>query len=104
MLSYARLAEPSLQGLYQDYRKLTEVPTQVAGLPALERRFTGTTEGRFWTGMAIYFARGREYFTLLGVTAADETVGFQQAILRKVVNSLAFFPQEASAAQSSTLH
>lgn len=103
LLSYARLAEPSLQELYQDYRKLAEVPTQVAGLPALERRFTGTTEGRFWTGMAIYFARGREYFTLLGVTAAGETVGFQQAILRKVVNSLVFFPQEASAAQSSTL-
>ena len=103
LLSYARLAEPSLQELYQDYRKLAEVPTQVAGLPALERRFTGTTEGRFWTGMAIYFARGREYFTLLGVTAAGETVGFQQAILRKVINSLAFFPKEASAAQSSTL-
>ncbi len=103
LLSYARLAEPSLQELYQDYRKLAEVPTQVAGLPALERRFTGTTEGRFWTGMAIYFARGREYFTLLGVTAAGETVGFQQAILRKVINSLAFFPEEASAAQSSTL-
>jgi hypothetical protein len=103
LLSYARLAEPSLQRLYQDYRKLAEVPTQVAGLPALERRFTGTTEGRFWTGMAIYFARGREYFTLLGVTAAGETVGFQQAILRKVVNSLAFFPEEASTAQSPTL-
>lgn len=103
LLSYARLAEPSLQELYQDYRKLAEVPTQVAGLPALERRFTGTTEGRFWTGMAIYFARGREYFTVLGVTAAGETVGFQQAILRKVVNSLAFFPEEASAAQSPTL-
>jgi hypothetical protein len=103
LLSYARLAEPSLQELYQDYRKLAEVPTQVAGLPALERRFTGTTEGRFWTGMAIYFARGREYFTLLGVTAAGETVGFQQAILRKVINSLAFFPEEASAAQSPTL-
>ncbi len=103
LLSYARLAEPSLQELYQDYRKLAEVPTQVAGLPALERRFTGTTEGRFWTGMAIYFARGREYFTLLGVTAAGETVGFQQAILRKVVNSLVFFPEEASAAQSPTL-
>ncbi len=103
LLSYARLAEPSLQRLYQDYRKLAEVPTQVAGLPALERRFTGTTEGRFWTGMAIYFARGREYFTLLGVTAAGETVGFQQAILRKVVNRLAFFPEEASTAQSPTL-
>ena len=103
LLSYARLAEPSLQELYQDYRKLAEVPTQVAGLPALERRFTGTTEGRFWTGMAIYFARGREYFTLLGVTAASETVGFQQAILRKVVNSLVFFPEEASTVQSSTL-
>ncbi len=103
LLSYARLAEPSLQELYQDYRKLAEVPTQVAGLPALERRFTGTTEGRFWTGMAIYFARGREYFTLLGVTAAGETVGFQQAVLRKVVNSLAFFPEEASTAQSPTL-
>lgn len=92
LADYVRLAEKSVKQLYEDYRVQGERRTTVAGLPAIERSFTGLAEGRFWTGWAIYFARGRQYFTLLALTAAGETTSFQQAVLHKVVGSLEFLP------------
>jgi len=62
-------------------------------LPAFERDFTGEAEGRFWTGTALYFARGRDYFTILSLTAAGDTTNFQQTLLRKVVDTLEFLPE-----------
>jgi len=97
LADYVRLTEPSLERLYENYRREGESPAQVAGLPAIERRFTGNAEGRFWTGLALYFARGRQHFTLLALTAAGEETPFQQTVLRKVVTSLAFLPEEGRA-------
>lgn len=88
--AYARLGENSLRRLYENYSAQGERRTSVAGLPAVEREFTGMAEGRYWTGLALYFARGRDYYTILGLTAAGETTNFQQALLRKVVDTLAF--------------
>jgi len=92
LAEYARLAEGSLQGLYENYQREGEESKRVAGLPAIERRFTGEAEGRFWTGVAVYFARGRQHYTFLGLTAAGETTNFQLAVLRKVVGTLEFLP------------
>ncbi|HKZ51680.1 MAG TPA: hypothetical protein VJ085_00215 [Candidatus Acidoferrales bacterium] len=92
LAEYARLAERSLERLYENYQREGEQSKQVAGMPAIERRFTGEAEGRFWTGVAIYFARGRQHYTFLGQTAAGETTNFQLAVLRKVVGTLAFLP------------
>src|SRR3990167_3137695 len=93
LTGYARLAENALQRTYADYRKQNERRTTVAGLPAFERDFTGEAEGRFWTGTALYFARGRDYFTILSLTAAGDTTNFQQTLLRKVVDTLEFLPE-----------
>jgi hypothetical protein len=93
LTDYVRLAERSLQRLYENYRREDEYPTLVAGVPAVERRFTGEAEGRYWTGTAIYFARGQLHFTLLGLTSAGEQTPFQQAVLKKVFSSLAFLPE-----------
>lgn len=97
---YVALADATLRRPYARYRMISERPVQVAGVPALERRFTGSAEGRFWWGMAVYFSRGQDHFTLLGVTADSETASFQQAVLRKVVKSLTFFESAATPAQS----
>ncbi len=88
--TYAGLAEESLKRLYADYRKLAERRTRIAGLPALERHFTGQAEGRFWLGLAIYFAHGDAHYTFLGLTAERETFDFQQAVFRKVLHTLQF--------------
>ena len=90
---YVRLAERSLQRLYENYRGEGESPTQIAGIPAVERRFSGEAEGRYWTGTAIYFARGQLHFTLLGLTSAGEQTSFQQTVLKKVFSSLEFLPE-----------
>jgi len=92
LAEYARLAEGSLQGLYENYQREGEESKRVAGLSAIERRFTGEAEGRFWTGVAVYFARGSQHYTFLGLTAAGETTNFQLAVLRKVVGTLKFLP------------
>jgi hypothetical protein len=89
---YMLQAERSLEELYQDYRKEGEQRTKVGGVSAIRRRFTGITEGRFWTGVAIYFARGHEYYTLLGLTAAGEQTDLQLVVLRKVADTLEFLP------------
>ncbi|MEE8201212.1 MAG: hypothetical protein V3R29_08600 [Candidatus Acidoferrales bacterium] len=91
LASYARLAEDSLRRTYEDYRSQGEGATTVAGLPGVERSFTGQAEGRFWSGTALYFARGRQYYTVLGLTVAGETTPLQQAVLRTVMNSLTFY-------------
>ncbi len=80
-----------MERTYDDYRPEQERRTTVAGRPAIERAFTGLAEDRFWTGKALYFARGRQYFTLLGLTAAGEATPLQQAVLRKVIDSLTFY-------------
>src|SRR3989304_5141738 len=93
LTGYARLAENALQRTYADYRKQNERRTTVAGLPAFERDFTGEAEGRFWTGTALYFARGRDYFTILSLTAAGDTTNFQQTLFCQVVATLGFLPE-----------
>ncbi|MFQ5662251.1 MAG: hypothetical protein ACE5HL_00260 [Terriglobia bacterium] len=92
LADYIRQSERNLQRLYENYRRDQDRPTRVAGLPAVERSFTGSAEGRFWSGLAVYFARGGQQYTLLGLTAAGETRSFQQAILRKVFRTLEFLP------------
>ncbi len=90
---YARGAERLLQQFYEDYRPQGEHPSEVAGLRAIERSFTARDGDRFWTGMAVYIARGRYCYTLLGLTTAGETVPFQQAVLHRVAKSLEFLPE-----------
>jgi hypothetical protein len=93
LADYTRGAERLLQQFYENYRPQSERPTQVAGIPAIERSFTGTSDERFWTGTAFYFTRGRYCYTLLGLTTAGETASFQQSLLRKVANSWEFLPE-----------
>ncbi len=93
LADYTRGAERLLQQFYDDYRPQKERPTQVAGIPAMERTFTGMSGERFWTGTAVYFSRGRYCYTLLGLTTAGETASFQQSLLRKVANSWEFLPE-----------
>lgn len=93
LAEYAKLAERSLREFYEDYRRQSERTTSVAGMPAIERNFTGSAEGHFWTGVAVYLANGQEHFTLIGLTTTSDTTSFEQAVLRKVFNSMEFLPE-----------
>src|SRR5713226_4426174 len=46
----AASTERQLREIYQNYRRLSEQRSRVAGLPALERRYRGTVDGHDWSG------------------------------------------------------
>lgn len=89
---YAQTAERSLEQLYDGYRSQAIKAAEVAGQPALERNFSGEADGRFWTGLAVYFARGRQCYTVLAVTAVPDNPDLQQAVLKKVLDTIEFLP------------
>jgi len=93
---YAKQAEGTLRQFYSDYRKQSERPVDVAGMPGIERSFSGQAEGQFWNGVAIYVARGPARFTFIGLSTATEMGSFGQAILRRVLNSVEFLPDEGA--------
>src|SRR5712691_2385472 len=62
----AAATERQLREIYDNYRRLSEQRSQVAGLPALERRYRGTVDGHDWSGLVVSLARGNELFTILG--------------------------------------
>ncbi len=89
--SQASATERQLREVYEHYRKLSEHRTQVAGLPALERRYRGTVDGRDWSGVVLSLAHGNEIFTILGMTHADsDLIQIQENVIAKAIASLDF--------------
>jgi biotin carboxyl carrier protein len=89
--THAAQTERSLQEIYQDYRSLDEKQTRVAGVPAIERRFRGTADGRAWSAVFISFARGSELFTILGMTTAGtDLIQIQENVISRTIASLEF--------------
>ncbi len=99
--TYADLAEDSLKATYTDYQLLSEGPVKIAGATAYQRRFSGSAEGRYWTGWAVYVTRGAEHFTLLGLTSSGQFTSLQEVVLRKVVGSFQFYYQPPAAARTA---
>jgi hypothetical protein len=94
--------ESKLRGMYEDYKKLSQSPTEVDGLPALRRSFTGVLEGVEWHGISVRIAHGNTVFGIVGLTSA-ETYQFQQAVFNKMVRSFHFFtPAERPGAKLRT--
>lgn len=91
--AHAAATENLLREIYENYRRLSERRSQVAGLPALERRYRGTVEGHDWSGMVLSVARGNEVFTVLGTTYADsDLIQIQENVIARAIASLEFIP------------
>ena len=89
--THAAATEKQLRETYENYRRLSERRSRVAGLPALERRYRGTVEGRDWSGMVLSLARGNDVFTILGITYADsDLIQIQENVIGKAIASLEF--------------
>src|SRR6266849_5994986 len=87
----AASTERQLREIYQNYRRLSEQRSRVAGLPALERRYRGTVDGHDWSGVIVSLARGNEFFTILGMTYADsDLIQIQENVIAKTIASLEF--------------
>ncbi len=92
--AHAAATERQLREIYENYRRLSEHRTRIAGLPALARRYRGTLGEHDWSGVVLSFARGNDVFTILGMTYADsDLIQIQENVIAKTIASLEFAPQ-----------
>jgi len=86
--------ERRLRGIYENYRRISEHRTRVAGEPALGSRYREALDGHVWLGILLSFARGKHVFTILGMTYADsDLIQIQENVIAKTIASLEFIAQ-----------
>jgi hypothetical protein len=89
--THTAATEKTLREIYENYRAISSRSTSLAGVPALERRFRGTVDGRDWSVILMEFQRGTDIFTLLGMTwATSDLIQMQENVISRAVNSIAF--------------
>ena len=83
--------ERTLRDVYENYRPVGKKQVSIAGLPAIELRFYGSLDGRNWSVTMTTLARGRDLFTILGMTSADsDLIQIQENVIAKTIASLQF--------------
>ena len=87
----AKNVEQRLKEAYENYRRLEQKKTQVGGMPAIEYHYRGTAEEHDWSGSLVVIARGKDIFTVLGVTYADsDLIQIQENVIARAIASLDF--------------
>lgn len=90
----AAAIEARLREGYENYRPLGKKKTQVGGLLAVEIRYRGVESEHDWSGRLVVVARGKEYFTILGITFADsDLIQIQENVISHAIASLDFHAQ-----------
>src|ERR1700687_880288 len=89
--SRAAATEKRLREIYENYRRISEQKTTVAGLPAIERRYRGIADGHDWSGVVVTLGRGGAVYTLLGMTYAEsDLIQIQENVIARAIASLDF--------------
>lgn len=89
--AHAAKRESTLREAYENYRPLDKKQIVIAGLPAIEQRFSGTLGGHDWSVTVTTLARGQDVFTILGMTSADsDLIQIQENVIVKTIASLQF--------------
>jgi len=87
----AKNVEQRLKEAYENYRRLEQKKTQVGGMPAIEYHYRGRAEEHDWSGSLVVIARGKDIFTVLGVTYADsDLIQIQENVIARAIASLDF--------------
>jgi hypothetical protein len=83
--------ERTLRDVYENYRQIGKKQITVAGLPAVQQRFYGSLDGHDWSVTFTMLARGKDVFTILGMTSADsDLIQIQENVIAKTIASLQF--------------
>ncbi len=91
LAAQAASTDRQLREIYQNYRRLSEQTSRVAGLPALERRYRGMVDGHDWSGTVVSLARGNDVFTILGTTYAEsDLIQIQENVISRAIASMEF--------------
>ena len=87
----AAAVEKRLHEVYLNYQRLAQRKTVVGGLPAVEYKYRGTADDHAWSGRLVVVARGKDVFTVLGMTYADtDLIQIQENVIARAIASLDF--------------
>ncbi len=86
-----KASDVKLREMVENYRPLGDKKTTVAGLSAIERRFRGVVDGKDWSGTVVLVQRGKQLFTIFGMTyAGSDLVQIQENVIHRAITSLQF--------------
>jgi hypothetical protein len=86
-------SDRKLREMVENYRPLGDKVSNVAGLPAIERRFRGGVDGKDWSGTVVLIERGKELYTFFGMTyAGSDLVQIQENVIHRAITSVKFKP------------
>jgi hypothetical protein len=87
----AAAVEKRLHEVYSNYQRLSQRKTVVGGLPAVEYQYRGTADDHAWSGRLVVVGRGKDVFTVLGMTYADtDLIQIQENVIVRAIASLDF--------------
>lgn len=87
----APAVEKRLGEIYQNYRRLSERTTTVAGQPAIEYKYTGSADSHDWSGTLVVVSRGGDTLTILGMTyAQSDLIQIQENVIARAIASMDF--------------
>jgi hypothetical protein len=83
--------EKRLHEVYSNYQRLSERKSTVGGLPAVEYKYRGKADDHDWSGKLVVVGRGKDIFTVLGMTYADsDLIQIQENVIARAIASLDF--------------
>jgi hypothetical protein len=91
LLEDLKASDVKLKEMVENYRSLGDQMTTVGGLPALQRRFRGAVDGKDWSGTVVLIERGKQLYTIFGMTyAGTDLVQIQENVIHRTITSLKF--------------
>lgn len=86
-----KASDVKLKEMVENYRPLGDKKSTVAGMPAIERRFRGAVDGKDWSGTVVLLQRGKQLYTIFGMTyAGTDLVQIQENVIHRSITSLQF--------------
>jgi hypothetical protein len=88
-----KASDKKLQDMFDNYRPVGDTRTTIAGANAIERKFRGSVDQKEWSGVVVLFERGKQTYTILGMTFANsDLVQIQENVIHRTISSLQFNP------------
>jgi hypothetical protein len=79
--------------MFDNYRPLGDDHLTISGISAIERKFRGSIDTHEWSGVVVLLERGKQTYTILGMTVANsDLVQIQENVIRRAISSLQFNP------------
>ncbi|HEY4740778.1 MAG TPA: hypothetical protein VIH76_09310 [Candidatus Acidoferrales bacterium] len=86
-------SDVKLREMFDNYRPLGDDHLTISGISAIERKFRGSIDTHEWSGVVVLLERGKQTYTILGMTVANsDLVQIQENVIRRAISSLQFDP------------